>query len=182
MAPPFAAFTETEHRQRLARARQRLGEARFDGCLTSTGSASPASPKARSRSPAASSDRSLRDRRAQSPKPPARKFRGAGGPELPSGMPGASIEPWKVQEVLRYLAKAFPNVRLDDYPRGSSVAHLFVLREASSDPRKGKRHHLMITRQFFERYNDVMSLKDALESADVARTLARAGDRTVDLH
>jgi hypothetical protein len=96
-------------------------------------------------------------------------------------MPG--IEPWKVQEVVRYLAGAFPSSRVDDYPRGNAVAHLFIIREGGSlDPRKAQRHHLMVTRQFFERYGDAIALKDALESGDVARTLKRAGDRTIDLH
>jgi hypothetical protein len=87
-----------------------------------------------------------------------------------------------VQEVLRYLARAFPTSRVDDYPRGGAVSHLFTIREAAADPRKAQRHHLIVTRQFFERYTDAVSLKDALESADVARTLIRAGDRTIDLH
>jgi hypothetical protein len=94
----------------------------------------------------------------------------------------AGIEPWKVQEVLRYLAHAFPAFHLDDYPRGNAAAHLFVVREPSADPRKAKRHHLMVTRQFFERYGDAVSLKAALESGDIARALVRAGDRTVDLY
>jgi Xaa-Pro aminopeptidase len=34
MTPPFAAFAETEHRERLARARARLREAGFDGCIS----------------------------------------------------------------------------------------------------------------------------------------------------
>src|SRR5262245_35768761 len=34
MKPPFAAFAEAEHRERLARARRRLGEAGFDGCVS----------------------------------------------------------------------------------------------------------------------------------------------------
>jgi hypothetical protein len=95
-------------------------------------------------------------------------------------MPG--IEPWKVQEVVRYLAGAFPSSRVDDYPRGNAVAHLFIVRESSVDPRKAQRHHLMVTKQFFERYNDAIALKDALESGDVGRSLKRAGDRTVDLY
>jgi hypothetical protein len=40
----------------------------------------------------------------------------------------------------------------------------------------------MVTRQFFERYGDAVSLKTALESGDIARALIRAGDRTVDLY
>jgi hypothetical protein len=95
-------------------------------------------------------------------------------------MPG--IEPWKVQEVLRYLSQAFPTSRLDAYPRGNAAAHLFTIREGAPDPRKAQRHHLLVTRQFFERYGDAIALKDALESGDIARMLKRAGDRTVDLY
>jgi hypothetical protein len=95
---------------------------------------------------------------------------------------GERIEPWKVQEVLRYLGRAFVGARLDDYPRGGAVAHLFVIVVRGADPRKNQRHNLLVTRQFFERFGDPAALKDALESADVARTLTRAGDRTVDLH
>jgi hypothetical protein len=94
----------------------------------------------------------------------------------------AGIEPWKVQEVIRYLVEAFPTSRVDDYPRGNAVAHLFTIRESAPDPRKAQRHHLMVTKQFFERYGDAIALKDALESGDVARSLKRAGDRTVDLY
>jgi hypothetical protein len=94
----------------------------------------------------------------------------------------AGIEPWQVQEVLRYLARAFPTSRLDDYPRGGAVSHLFTIRDAAPDPRKAQRHHLIVTRQFFERYTDAVSLKAALESAEVARALIRAGDKTIDLH
>jgi len=91
------------------------------------------------------------------------------------------IDPWKVQEVLKYLAKHFPNARLDDYPRGM-VAHLFVVSESGLDPRKRNRHNLLITRQFFDRLADPATLKDVLESADVARSLAKAGERSVDLY
>src|SRR5262245_63481907 len=34
MTPPFAAFGEAEHRERLARARQSLTAAGFDGCVS----------------------------------------------------------------------------------------------------------------------------------------------------
>jgi len=34
MTPPFAAFSEAEHRERLARARATLREAGFDGCIS----------------------------------------------------------------------------------------------------------------------------------------------------
>jgi hypothetical protein len=94
----------------------------------------------------------------------------------------AGIEPWKVQEVVRYLVGAFPASRVEDYPRGNAVAHLFVIRESAPDPRKAQRHNLMVTRQFFERYSDSIALKDALESGDIARSLKRAGDRTIDLY
>src|SRR5262249_50142667 len=34
MTPPFAAFAEAEHWERLARARRQLGESGFDGCVS----------------------------------------------------------------------------------------------------------------------------------------------------
>jgi hypothetical protein len=91
------------------------------------------------------------------------------------------IDAWKIQEVLKYLAKHFPSARLDDYPRGV-VAHLFVVTDGAVDPRKRSRHHLMITRQFFDRLTDAATVKDALEAADVARSLTKAGERSVDLY
>jgi len=94
----------------------------------------------------------------------------------------AAIEPWKVQEVRRYLAEAFPGARLDDYPRGGATSHLFVVREPGPDPRRQPRHHLLVTRQFFDRFADSSSLRDALECGDIGRALVRAGDRTVDLY
>lgn len=97
-------------------------------------------------------------------------------------MAGAGqIDAWKIQEVLKYLEKHFPSARLDDYPRGA-IAHLFVVIEGGVDPRKRNRHHLMVTRQFFDRLADAATVKDALESADVARSLAKAGERSVDLY
>lgn len=92
------------------------------------------------------------------------------------------IDAWKVQEVLRYLEKAFPAARLEDYPRGDAAAHLFVVTEAATDPRRQQRHHLVIARQFFDRCSDPTTLKDALEAAHVARSLSRVGDRTVELY
>jgi hypothetical protein len=91
------------------------------------------------------------------------------------------LDSWKIAEVLKYLGKAFPGCRLEEYPRGGTAAHLFVVSEPSIDPRKRQQHHLMITRQFFDRCNDPTSLAEALDAAGVAKSLARAGDRTVDL-
>jgi|SRR5215831_17052187 len=97
-------------------------------------------------------------------------------------MPGAGrVEPWKVEEVRRYLSRHFQGGRVDDYPRGV-IAHLFVVTESGLDIKKRHRHHLLITRQFFDRVTDPATLKDALDSADVSRALSRAGERSVDLY
>jgi hypothetical protein len=97
-------------------------------------------------------------------------------------MPGDRIETWKIDAVLKYLGKHFPDGRFDDYPRGV-IAHLFVVSEGGGlDPSKRKRHNLLITRQFFDRSGDATTLQDALESADVARALIRSGERSVDLY
>ncbi len=95
----------------------------------------------------------------------------------------AGIESWKIEEVRRYLAKRFPAGRFDDYSRGA-VAHLFVVRVAAvgRQANQQNRHNLVVTRQFFDRVTDTMTLKDALDSADVARSLERSGERTVELY
>jgi len=92
------------------------------------------------------------------------------------------IDPWKVEEVRRYLGRSFPAARLDDYPRGMSVAHLFVVTASGFDRRKQERHYLLITRQFFDRQGDGTVLKEALDSADVPRSMVRSGERTVELY
>lgn len=94
----------------------------------------------------------------------------------------AVIDAWKVEEVRGYLGKKFPAARLDDYPRGMAVAHLFVVTSSGLDRKKQERHYLLITRQFFDRYGDGGGIKEALDSADVPRSLAHAGERTVELY
>jgi hypothetical protein len=95
-------------------------------------------------------------------------------------MPGP-VDQWKIEEVRRYLEKVFPASRLDSYPRGI-LAQLFTVTEGAVDPRKQQRHHLLVTRQFFDRYTDASALKEALAAADVARSLVRAGERTIELY
>lgn len=92
------------------------------------------------------------------------------------------IDAWKIEEVRQYLERSFPAGRLDDYPRGTSVAHLFIVTAAGLDRRKQERHYLLITRQFFDRYRDGGGLKEGLDAADVPRSLTRAGERTVELY
>jgi hypothetical protein len=92
------------------------------------------------------------------------------------------LEPWKADEVRKYLQRAFREGRIDDYPKGAQAAHLFLVLKAR--PREGHRvaHQLLITRQFFDRFSDVMALREALASTDVGTSLQRAGDRTVELY
>src|SRR5262249_53914868 len=98
-----------------------------------------------------------------------------------SGVAGP-IEQWEVEEGRRYLGEKIPAGRLGDYPRGGALAHLFAVVGAGGDPRPPQRPNLLVTRQFFDRYTDSGALKDALESAEVGRSLTRAGDRTVELY
>jgi hypothetical protein len=91
------------------------------------------------------------------------------------------IDHWKIEEVRRYLAKHFPGARLDDYPRGGGTAYLFVV-TASVPGQRQTRHNLVVTRQFFDRFPEQSSFKNALESGDVARSMERGGERTVELY
>jgi hypothetical protein len=95
----------------------------------------------------------------------------------------APIDYWKIEEVRKYLAKRFPAGHFDDYPRGP-VAHLFVIQVAAigRTANRRDRHNLVVTRQFFDRFPDTVSLRDGLDSADVARALEKAGERTVELY
>jgi hypothetical protein len=92
------------------------------------------------------------------------------------------IERWKVEEVRGYLAKVFPAAHLDDYPRGVSIAHLFVVSATGLDRKKQERHYLLVTRQFFDRFCDGGGLKEGLDTADVPRSMVRNGERTVELY
>jgi hypothetical protein len=91
------------------------------------------------------------------------------------------LDSWKITEVLGYLGKLFPGSRVEEFPRGGGVAHLFVVTEPHADPRKRQRHNLLILRGFFDRFNDPIALGQALDGAAVYRTLVRAGDRTVEM-
>jgi hypothetical protein len=95
----------------------------------------------------------------------------------------APIDHWKIEEVRKYLAKRFPSGRFDDYTRGP-VAHLFVVRVAAvgRSASRQDRHNLVVTRQFFDRFPDTMSLRDGLDSAEVAKAMQKAGERTIELY
>lgn len=92
------------------------------------------------------------------------------------------IDSWKIDEVRKYLGKSFLGGRLEDYPRGCNVAHLFQVAEPSAPGQPRKAHNLLITRQFFDRFTDHSALHEALATADVSRQLARGNGRTVELY
>jgi len=92
------------------------------------------------------------------------------------------IDPWKIEEVRKYLAKAFPGGRFDDYPRGGAAAHLFVVTESGGVQQHQKKHHLLVTRHFFERFADHAALGYTLHAEGVGKSLERAGERTVELY
>jgi hypothetical protein len=92
------------------------------------------------------------------------------------------LEPWKADEVRKHLQRSFREGRIEDYPKGAQAAHLFLVLQARPHERHRVAHQLLITRQFFDRFSDVMALREALVSTDVAESLQRAGDRTVELY
>lgn len=94
----------------------------------------------------------------------------------------ARIDTWKIDQVRKYLGKAFLGGRIDDYPRGCNAAHLFLVAEPSVPGKPRKAHNLLVTRQFFDRFTDQGALHEALVAADVSRQLARGDGRTVELY
>jgi len=92
------------------------------------------------------------------------------------------LEPWKTDEVRKYLQREFHEGRIEDYPKGAASAHLFLVLKQRPHERHRVAHQLLITRQFFERFSDYAALREALVSADVGGHLQQAGDRTVELY
>jgi hypothetical protein len=92
------------------------------------------------------------------------------------------IERWQVDEVEKFLERVFAGSRIENYPRGGHVAHLFVVTEALLGEKRPPPHQLLVTGHFFARFKDSIALQQALIGGDVAQQLARAGDRTVELY
>ena len=98
-------------------------------------------------------------------------------------MSSERIEYWMMDEVKRYLEGSLLETSVDCFPRGSGSAVLFRVdgRPSHMSPRK-LMYQLWIDRSFFVRCPDRSSLNSALETADVATSMKRAGDKIVELH
>lgn len=98
-------------------------------------------------------------------------------------MQGERIEPWMMEEVKKFIEGAFLETSVDCFPRGNGSAVLFRAegRPSHTEPRK-LLHQLWIDKSFFLRCADRTSLHQALEGADVAASMKKAGDKIVELH
>jgi hypothetical protein len=92
------------------------------------------------------------------------------------------IERWQIEEVKKFLTEAFGGSHVEDFPRGTQVAHLFVVARPLVGDRRPPPHQLLVTGHFFARYRDAKALQQAMISGNVAQQMARAGDRTVELY
>lgn len=98
-------------------------------------------------------------------------------------MQGERIEPWMMEEVKKFIEGEFLETSVDCFPRGNGSAVLFRAegRPSHTEPRK-LLHQLWIDKSFFLRCADRTSLQQALEGADVAASMKKAGDKIVELH
>jgi hypothetical protein len=98
-------------------------------------------------------------------------------------MPGERIETWMMEEVKKFMEHAFLETSVDCFPRGNGSAVLFRAegRPSHTEPRK-LLHQLWIDKSFFLRCADRTALVHALEGADVATSMKKAGDKIVELH
>jgi hypothetical protein len=98
-------------------------------------------------------------------------------------MPGERIETWMMEEVKKYVEHEFLEATVDYFPRGNGSAVLFRAegRPSHTEPRK-LLHQVWIDKSFFLRCADRTSLLQALEGADVAVSMKKAGDKIVELH
>jgi len=98
-------------------------------------------------------------------------------------MPGERIEPWMMEEVKRFMEKAFLETTVDYFPRGSGSAVLFRCEGLPYHTSQRRLlHQLWIDKSFFLRSADRTSLRLALEGADVTMSMKKAGDKIVELH
>jgi hypothetical protein len=93
------------------------------------------------------------------------------------------IEYWMMDEVKRFLEGAIMESSVEYFPRGNGNAVMFRVdgRPSHLSARK-LMYQLWIDRSFFIRYQDRISLKGALESADVVTTMKKLGDKILELH
>jgi hypothetical protein len=98
-------------------------------------------------------------------------------------MPGDRVEIWMMEEVKKFIEGEFLETTVDYYPRGNGSAVLFRAegRPSHTEPRK-LLHQLWIDKSFFLRCADRTALQNALEGADVATSMKKAGDKIVELH
>ena len=94
---------------------------------------------------------------------------------------GNHIEAWKVDLVRNYLARHFPDARIDDFPRGSGLGHLFQVMRRDPGGYHRVAHQTLIMNTYFERYGDAVSLRQELTNSSLAEALTKARDRTIEL-
>ena len=93
------------------------------------------------------------------------------------------IEYWMMDEVKRYLEGVIMETSVEYFPRGNGNAVMFRVEGRPSHMSQRKlMYQLWIDRSFFIRYQDRISLKSALETADVAASMKKIGDKIVELH
>jgi hypothetical protein len=92
------------------------------------------------------------------------------------------IERWMVDETQRFLERAFTEVIVDSYPRGTGQAILFRLEGKTHTGERRLLHQLWIDRTFFVRCAERTALRSALEGAEVVASMKKAGDKIVELH
>lgn len=97
-------------------------------------------------------------------------------------MPAERIERWMMEEVSKYIISEFLETTVDYFPRGNGDAVIFRVegRPSHTEPRR-LLHQLWMDRSFFLRCADRTTLRSALEGAEVARSMKKAGDKIVEL-
>ena len=98
-------------------------------------------------------------------------------------MPGDRIETWMMEEVKKFMEHEFLETTVDYFPRGNGSAVMFRAEGRQSHTAARRLlHQLWIDKSFFLRCTDRTALQNALEGADVAMSMKKAGDKIVELH
>jgi hypothetical protein len=93
------------------------------------------------------------------------------------------IEQWMMEETKKFLEGLFLEATVDYFPRGAGDAVLYRVegRPSHTDPRR-LMHQLWVDRSFYGRCADRSAVTTALEGADLAVSMKKAGDKIVELH
>jgi len=83
---------------------------------------------------------------------------------------GAGVPQWKVDAIVDYLKREFPDGEINWVPKGDQIADLFQVIKSSEAA-----HRLLVRRKFFDRYDEREQWPEVLAQHGVVNRMKQAG-------